>query len=274
LHSDSRQYRPRLVARRRPRAVAGLVLLCGAVLLLPLLLSGCGGASQQQMANSRVQPFTTEEQEFFDAASSAEYRLRPGDMFRVIFKYETDLNQHNITILPDGRFSMAGMENVMAAGMTLAELDDSITAHFAADYRSPELSVVMEQLSAAKVYVFGNVNAPGPVDLPPMGGNVIQAIASAGGFKPGASPDETVLIRITPEGYLLRRVSLAHIEKQPMNAEFWDVQPYDVIFVPQSAIGDFGYFGDMVLRNLYMVSRLFWDVYAISHLNQIDRLVR
>ena len=169
---------------------------------------------------------------------------------------------------------MAGMEGLYAAGMSISQLDSAITAHFGRDYRNPELSVIIEELGAAQVYVFGNVTRPGLVDLPLHGGSVMQAIAMAGGFSKGAQREETVLIRVTPEGYLYRKFSLGHIEKQPMHYAMWDLQPYDIIYVPQSAIGDFGYFGDMVLRNLWYISRIFWDVYAISNLDKVQILNR
>jgi protein involved in polysaccharide export with SLBB domain len=256
----------------RPGATSPRPALVPAVLLLALA-AGCGGTKSYEPV-TRLQPFTAEERQLYEAAADAQYRLRVGDTFRVAFKFEQQLNQENIRILPDGRFTMAGMEGVYAVGMTVAELDSAITAHFGRDYRSPDLSVIMQELGSEQVYVFGNVVRPGLVDLPQRGGSVLQAIAMAGGFAKGAQKEETVLIRVTPEGYLHRKYSLAHIEKQPLDYTLWDLQPYDIIYVPQSTLGDFGYFGDMVLRNLWYISRVFWDVYAISNLDKVDVLTR
>lgn len=255
------------------RTVARVRRALGATLLLATLVGGCGGTKSYEPV-TRVQPFTAEEKKLYEAAANAQYRLRVGDTFRVAFKYEQQLDQQNITILPDGRFTMAGLEGVYAVGMTVAELDSAITAHFARDYRNPELSVIVQELGSEQVYVFGNVVRPGLVDLPPNGGSVLQAIAMAGGFAKGAQREETVLIRVTPEGYLHRKYSLAHLEKQPLDFAIWDLQPYDIIYVPQSPLGDFGYFGDMVLRNLWYISRVFWDVYAIGNLDKVEVLTR
>ena len=274
MRSDSgRNYRSPGLGGRILTGAGRLTVVVWGLPLLLTLVAGCGGSSSYQPVTT-LQPFTAEERALFAAAEDAEYRLRVGDTFRVAFKYEQQLDQNNIRILPDGRFTMAGMEGLYATGMSISQLDSAITAHFGRDYRNPELSVIMQELGSAQVYVFGNVTRPGLVDLPLHGGSVLQAIAMAGGFAKGAQREETVLIRVTPEGYLYRKFSLAHIEKQPMHYAIWDLQPYDIIYVPQSAIGDFGYFGDMVLRNLWYISRIFWDVYAISNLDKVQILNR
>ena len=62
--------------------------------------------------------------------------------------------------------------------------------------------------------------------------------------------------------------------KRGVSPELYDVRPYDIIYVPRSAIGDFDAFGDSVLSHLVNFSRLFWDVYAIVNIDKIERVVR
>ncbi len=52
------------------------------------------------------------------------------------------------------------------------------------------------------------------------------------------------------------------------------LQAYDVVYVPKSKIGDFAYFTKNVLGGVLNISSLFWDVYAITNIDKVDRLVR
>ncbi len=222
-----------------------------------------------------LQPFSAAELQIREAARDARYRLRVGDTFAIDFKYQDELDQHNVTILPDGRFTMAGMEDVRAVGMSIPELDSLVTAHFARDYRNPELSVIIEQLGKQSVYVIGEVRDPGIHELPWTNHGVPQAVALAGGFLDTAAPGQTLVIRVTEEGYQYRRCDLSHLEKKGLrDAAALDLQPFDVVYVPRSAVGDIAFFTENVLGSLVDLGGLFWDVYAITHLESVNVITR
>jgi protein involved in polysaccharide export with SLBB domain len=244
------------------------------VLVVSVICGGCGGGSRQAVYTDLV-PFTPEDHALWESTKKTEYRLKIGDTFSVDFKYQNELDQRNIIVLPDGRFTMAGLGGMRAAGMTISELDSSITQYFSKDYVNPELSVVIEKLSADQVYVLGEVERPGLYELPPGGGGVLQAVASAGGFTDDAQDANAVLMRVTPEGYLFRRMDLSHLEKRGiLNVELLDVQPFDVIYVPRSQIGDLAYFNRTVLATALSFSRLFLDIYWLGNITTVDRGVR
>jgi polysaccharide export outer membrane protein len=196
-------------------------------------------------------------------------------MFSVDFKYEDEMDQRHIKVLPDGHFSMAGLEDMQAEGMTVVELDSAITAHFGLDYRDPELSIIVEQIAAYQAYVLGEVKMPGLVQLPPAGAGVIQAVAMAGGFNEDASPSETVVLRVTPQGFLYRRCDLSHIEKHGfLSPDFLDLQPFDGVYVPKNAIGDLAQFTRQVIGSTLSFTSLFWDIYSIANIDEVTRIVR
>lgn len=244
------------------------------VALLLLLAAGCAAGGRTPIRNE-FQPFSPQDQALRAAAQGARYRLRIGDRFSVDFKYQDELDEHNITILPDGRFTMPGLEDVIGLGMTTTEIDSLITAHFAKDYRNPELSVLMEELGDRQVYVLGLVKVPGQYKLPGEGGGVLQAVAMAGGMLAEAAPSEAVLIRVTPEGYLYRHCDLSHLEKNGLgDLAYTDLQTNDVIYVPRGAIGDFAQFFQSILPSVLDMSRLYWDIFALRNIDKIDRIVR
>lgn len=252
------------------RRLWGLIPLtaCG------LALAGCASTGHVT-PSTELHPYTGGEQALWDAARNAHYRLRVGDMFTVDFKYQDELDQHHISILPDGRFSMAGMEDVHAAGLTVQQLDSLVTVHFERDYRNADLSIVIEELGEQQVYVLGEVKAPGAYELPKTGSGVLQAVAIAGGYASDAAPGQTVLIRATEQGFLYRRLDLSHLEKRGLrDATVLDLQPYDIVYVPRSAIGDFAHFTENVLGSLLDFTSLFWDVYAIDNLERVNVITR
>jgi len=264
---------------RVPRGFDWRVVLrpvTGLALAALFLLAGCGGGGDMPPVQTDLVPFTPEQLAARANAAGAEYRLRPGDRLSLDFKYEDELDSTRLLILPDGRLSLpGGVDPVMAAGRTLAEMVDTLTELYGRDYRQPQLSVMVEDIADLHVYVFGSVNRPGEVTITNGNMGVLQAIASAGGFDRSASSKETALLRVTEEGFLLRRIDLRHLQRQGIpDAAVLDLQPYDVIYVPQSTLGDLKYVSDTLFKSMLDVTRLFWDVYAIGKIDKVTTLYR
>jgi len=261
-----------LLPPRRARMHPFVGVACAAVLVC---CGGCGSVSGRQPVRTEIQPFSAAEAELWSAASEAEYRFRVGDIFDVVFKYDPELDQKNVQILPDGRMSIAGFENVSVSGMTISRVDSMITAAYAKDYLTPDLTIILREFGKSFVYVLGSVTKPGEYNLPEFRGGVLQAIAAAGGFDKSASSSEVLLIRATAEGFLYRHFDLSHLEKRGLpSVEALDLRPYDIIYVPRSPIGDLAAFSDQVLGSVLRISQLFWDVYAITNLDKIDTILR
>jgi len=236
-------------------------------------LSGCG--STGPAVRTEFRPFSAEEAALDRSQRGARYTLQPGDVVTVSFKYEKDLDQNHLRVLPDGRFTMSGAEDIKVVGMTISELDSVLTGTFAADYVAPELSVIMEEFGAQQVFVLGEVGAPGQYKLPDQGRGVLQAVAMAGGFSQHASTSEVLLVRVVDGGFEYKLFDVSHLEKEGLRSfEAMDVRPNDIIYVPRSTLGDLGYFHQTVLRNIVDLGDLFWDIYAIVNIEDVDRLYR
>lgn len=253
-------------------AAGALALLATAVFCLAC--GGCASSGPHPVA-TEFQPFTEAEQAAWDSASSAEYRMRQGDVFDVLFKFYPEMDQQKMTVLPDGRISLPHIDAIEAAGLTISQLDSAITASYGVDYRDPDLSIVIRSFGELVVYVLGEVHKPGSAVLTHGRGSILQAISDVGGFTSDASTSEVLHIRVTPEGYQYRRLDLSHLEKRTfMTPEITDLRSYDVIYVPRTAVGDLNYFRSSVLSSVLSVADLFWDIYAISNISKVDRLVR
>ena len=253
------------------RTIPVLFLLSTGVCLMAV---GCASSGSRPV-KVEIQPFTPEDQVAWDKASTAEYRLHRGDSFDVYFEFYPDQDQVGLVVLPDGRVSLPHIDTTMALGLTISQLDSAITSKYAEEYLDPELSIVIREFGEHVVYVLGEVIKPGAVILPYQNASVLQAVAEARGFTKEAAKSEVLHVRITPEGYQYRHLDLSHLEKRDfMTPEILDLQPYDVIYVPRSAIGDVAAFSNQVLSSVLSVADLFWDIYAISNIDKVDRLVR
>ncbi len=255
---------------RSQRWIAG-----GLLAVVLMALTGCSTTAPQAVRTELV-PFTPEQQQELARASTSQYRVRAGDRLALDFKYEDALDSTNLLVLPDGNLTLpGGVDPLTVRGLTVSEVDSALTGLYAVDYRYPDLSVLVEELADLKVYVMGEVNNPGQITLPAGGMGVMQAIATAGGFHENARPQETVVMRATPEGFMLRQIDMSHIERRGIpDLAAMDLQPYDMIYVPRSAIGDFDYFSRTVLDGLLTITRIFWDLYAIANINKVTSILR
>lgn len=165
------------------------------------------------------------------------YSLQPGDQLEVRFRHNPELDEQ-ITVQPDGRFSVPMARDVLAAGRTLAEVTTDLNQAYSKELRDPAITVQLRNALPTRVYVGGEVNAPGEyINVgPPL--TVMQAIARAGGLKNSANQDRIILVRRGDDGkgtpYGVDYVKAAG------GVEEADVRlaPYDTVFVPRSGVAN------------------------------------
>lgn len=236
--------------------------------LLPALLafgSGCAGSSRQVVRNELLLPFTSEQLEAIDKAEAAPYLLQRGDLFSVETMIDEELRQLNVLVLPDGTATLVHLGNMPVAGLSLAQLEDMLNAAYSRDFRDVHLNVVLQKVAGRQVYVLGEVQNPGLYDVGPQGLGIMGAIAQAGGFTEWSGQASVVLLRLTPAGYLSREFDITALRKgRTFDAAVLDLQPYDVIYVNRSKIGDFAAFSKNVMGSLVQYSRFVLDVRGLE----------
>jgi protein involved in polysaccharide export with SLBB domain len=247
------------------------------VLLVALCFSifGCSSSPRGYDAPQLIK-YNESEIAVRDASKSARYRLHSGDVFDVNFKYMPNTDKiQQVHVLPDGTVNCAGVGEVVAAGFTVAEFDSVLSGLYAKDYRDAELTIILKEFAASKVYVFGEVQKPGEYKLETMEEGLLQAMAMAGGFGIHADRSEVALIRLSEDGYIYHHIDLSHIEDpSSISPLALRVRPNDVIYVPRSKIGDMSYRLRHLLEPIVSVQSLFWDIYAITNIDKVDRIIR
>jgi polysaccharide export outer membrane protein len=147
------------------------------------------------------------------------YRLAAGDRVKITVYGHEDLSGE-FQVDGAGRLSLPLIRDIAAAGLTVRELEEAISAKLQPDYlKDPQVSA--EVLNYRPFYIIGEVQSPG--SYPYVNGmTVINAVAVAGGFTYRAKKDRVHIVR--GSGDQKRRMDAA-----PDTA----VLPGDVIEVPE-----------------------------------------
>ncbi len=255
----------------RKAMIAVSLLLQAAGLVCLLAAGGCATSRGRVVANQTFLPFTEDQRLAITRVQAAPYRLQRGDVFDVSSLYDEELRQSNILVLPDGTATFVGIGKIPVAGMTLQELDEKLTAAYARIFRDVDIDIVLRQVSGQQVYVLGEVKNPGLYKLSNMGIGIMGAIAEAGGFADWASQGSVILMRLQPDGYLCRKLDLKSLRDGAFDPAAIDLQPYDIIYVSRSKIGNLAAFTKDLAGSLVQYTRLILDIKQIQNPSQFYR---
>jgi len=178
------------------------------------------------------------------------YTIAPGDQLDIKFFFNPELNE-TITVRPDGMISLQLIDEIEAAGLQPTELDQKLTDLYSRELRKPVLTVIVRSFTRQRVYVGGEVTAPGLINL--SGGlTVLQAVFQSAGFKETAEPAETLVIRKGENDQPIPiRIDLAAVMDAGGGNDF-QLQPDDIVYVPKSAIANANKFVNEYIGGLLM----------------------
>lgn len=180
-------------------------------------------------------------------ASSQAYRLAPGDLIDVKFPYHPEENER-VPVRPDGQVGLQSAGDVLAAGLTVDELQHAIVEKSSRTLRNPVVSVVIVQLAEHKVYVGGDVAKPGYV-VYRAGLTPLQAIIERGGFIDTAKTDQVVHIHRRGAEVKADKIDLEEVIEGDAIEQI-ALAPDDILFVPKTWIGEADVVVDQWIRGL------------------------
>jgi polysaccharide biosynthesis/export protein len=205
-----------------------------------LLLTSCASSIQNSVSADYVRSHP-------NTFQMSEYVIQPGDQLDVKFFYNPELNEL-LTVRPDGRITLQLAHEVKAAGLTPAQLTESLTNKYSKELANPGIAVIVRSFTSQKIYVDGEVNKPGVLNLS-SSETVLQAIAEAGGWKNTARQGQVLIIRKAGEQKPLTIVvdlSDAIYGSDP--TQDITLAPYDIVYVPKSIIANINQFVDQYIR--------------------------
>ena len=158
------------------------------------------------------------------------YVLQPGDTINVSFRYTPELNDE-VVIGPDGRALLKAAGDIHAAGLTLTEFQQLVVRESESKLVDPEVAVTLKDFDRPHVFVAGEVNTPGRMDLR-RPTTVLQAILASGGPKDDAALGRVLLFRrIDADTAEVHVLQLAHYGTRSREKNDMLLQPDDMILV-------------------------------------------
>jgi polysaccharide biosynthesis/export protein len=192
-----------------------------------------------------------------------EYRIHVGDRLTVRLFYNPDLNQ-DVVVRPDGRISLQLVHDSKVVGLTPAQLTENLIESYSKYLQQPEVTVIVTAFAGHKVFVGGEVGAPGVKELNGPT-SVLQAIVLAGGLKTSADANQIVLLRKDEETDKTT-ITVLDIEKAMKGIDIQQnvyLKPYDIVLAPRSAIGDVDLWIDQYIRPFTTLGSEFFSYWAI-----------
>jgi protein involved in polysaccharide export with SLBB domain len=164
------------------------------------------------------------------------YRIRSGDKLSVKFLYHPELNEPSVVVRPDGLITLAMIDEVMAGGLTVAELKASIEKAYSENLLNPVVSISLIEYVTQRVYVGGQVAKPGSYELRD-GNTLMQAIILAGGFTRDANRKMVLHARPAGAGELkMTTFNVMRMLSDSKAAQEVSLQAGDYVFVPDSKL--------------------------------------
>ncbi len=212
--------------------------LYGSLLVACLILTGLGCQTSSPavtMAQMASEPLT-------------EQTLAPGDVIDIKFLYNPELNAEQ-RVRPDGNITLQLVGDVKVQGKDPESLQQELNRLYAPQLRKPSVEVTVKTLRNNKVYVNGEVNKPGDIEIP---GRLtcLEAIGQAGGFKSTtAEIRNVVVVRSRGGKHYGTVINFEDVLEGKVTRPFY-LRPGDVVYVPQTTIAKVNQWVDQHINNI------------------------
>lgn len=179
------------------------------------------------------------------ALAQGQYQVQAGDALNIEVLEDASLNR-SVIVLPDGRFSFPFAGSLQARGLTVSQIQSSVTDAIASNFaaaptvfvsvapaqRAPVRSGSVPLNTDIKIYFVGEVNNPGILEVE-AGTTLLQALAAGGGVSRFAATKRIQLRRADATG--TQQVSTFNYKALTNGAAMRDIElkDGDVILVPE-----------------------------------------
>jgi polysaccharide export outer membrane protein len=161
------------------------------------------------------------------------YTLQRGDTVELSFPLVPAFNQ-SATINPDGFITLRPLGDVQVQGKTLPELTTLLRTKFSEILRESDVIVQLRDFERPYFIVGGFIERPAKYELRGET-TVAQAVAIAGGFKPGAKHSQVLLFRQSTNDWVeVKDVNLKNMLSRSQLKEDLYLRNGDMIWIPQN----------------------------------------
>ena len=171
-------------------------------------------------------------------AVAVPYRVPVGDLLAIRLYLTPELNE-DVVVRPDGKITTTLAQVVPAAGLTPEQVADGLRQAYTAELKDPAITVGVKSAAPVRVYVAGEVPAPGELQTSGQNLTLLQAVARAGGLRVTGDRDGVLIVRRgeggAPAVYAARYADA--VSGRDPSADVV-LMPYDVVIVPRTGIAD------------------------------------
>ncbi len=159
------------------------------------------------------------------------YVIGDDDKLEINVWKEPELSK-TVPVRSDGKISLPLVGELQAAGKTPVQLEDEITTRLRNFITEPAVTVMVTQINSLKFNVMGEVIKPGSYSLTTTT-TVVDAIATAGGFRDFAKKKSIYVLRPNPDGTEARlSFNYNNFVKGKTPKQNIHLQPGDTVVVP------------------------------------------
>jgi polysaccharide export outer membrane protein len=201
-----------------------------ALLLAAVAGSGCTTYKDYDAFITTPRPLVT----------ATEYRMGPPDVIEITSKVVRETDGHHEQIRPDGKITLPLLGSIFVAGLTCDQVSQTLQDRYREYYRDADISLRVVAFRSKRVFVFGEVSAPGPYEY--NGANtVLGTMAQA---QPTRLADFTRIDVLRPghDGKLTRRmtVNLNDMVKRGDTGRDAVLEEGDILYVHPTALAAVG----------------------------------
>ena len=183
------------------------------------------------------------------------YRLQPGDVMEVQYRYSPEFNQ-TVTVQPDGYISLEIGGDLKVAGFTIEEARQAILRQASKRLQDPVATIVLKEFQKPYFVVAGEVATPGKIEMRERV-TAIQAIMLAGGMKETAKSSQVVVFRkINSDIAEVKLLNLKSVRRTSDLENDLTLQAGDMVFVPRDKISKIERFMKLASIAAFMAPRL------------------
>ena len=222
------------------RSKSAVVRIGIALLVVAFAFTGCAVKTPIKAPPIETSPLP-------ETTEPTPYMLQAGDTVAVAFWGNEELNEEQ-PIRPDGQISLPYVGQVIAAGLTPGDLEKDLVRRYTGELASPRISVIVRDFSPLRVYVGGEVGAPGVVEL--RGElSLLQAIQEVGGFTEQSRRRQVLVIRRDQDGLPVgRAVNVMQVVSGRAPEADIPLEAQDIVFVPRTKIANVALFIEQYVR--------------------------
>jgi protein involved in polysaccharide export with SLBB domain len=179
------------------------------------------------------------------------FKTDADDFIRMISGTDGPHSQ-SLTVSPSGEVNLPGTRSVKASGLTIDQLAPIVASLYRERFGSIEANVRLASSSAQQVFVFGEVQRPGPQPAA-RARTLLQLVGAAGGPTEFAALNAVRVLYWDEVG--VAHIRQANVEKILANFSIEQdmaVPANSVVYVPPTYLAQAGRYVDQILRRLFL----------------------